>query len=779
MNHTTVLHLHTHNTSYLIALLPTGQPANLYYGPRLADQPHWDELLPAPAAGYGTMVTYDKNYPSFGLDDVCLETSGLGKGDFREPMIELEAADGQRATDFVLTGWKQYEGRQPLPGLPCSCGDCRTTELQLADKALGLRLVLWYHVYEEYDVIARCAAVYNDSDRPAVLRRLMSAQLDLPGGAYSLLTFDGMWANERQLHRHPLSAGTILNDSKTGASSARHNPLVILQHKYATQQTGRCYGCNLVYSGSHAEYCEVTYTGKIRLLTGINPSGFSWLLQPGESFHTPEAVLTFSDKGLNGLSQNFHRFVNNCIVRGEWKNKPRPILINNWEATEFNFTEASLLKMAKTAAALGVELFVLDDGWFGRRNSDHTSLGDWVVNTQKLPGGLAGFAAKLRQLGLDFGLWVEPEMVSPDSDLYRAHPEWAVSCPGRAPCESRNQLTLDLTRTEVQDYLIKTLTDLFASAPIRYVKWDMNRNISDPYAGGLPPARQGEFYHRYMLGLYRVLERVTGEFPQILFESCASGGNRFDLGMLCYMPQTWASDNTDPAQRLSIQEGTSYGYPPSTIGAHVAASPHFASLRATPLETRFNVAAFGCLGYELDVSRLSRVEKQAIKAQIAWYKQHRELFQFGDFYRLEAEYDDTKTVWVSVSPEGDEAAAMLYQPRVTPGRPDERIPFAGLRPQAVYDVVGRTQYVNVAALGELVNRVLPFKLRQGGVVQAVIAGQYSLTLSDERRIAGGDLLCGLGLPLPPQFAGTAYNEHTRLFGDNDSRIYLATLHEES
>lgn len=765
MTAATVLHLTTPHTSYLIGLLPTGQAAHLYYGPRLAPRKDWSALLQPRAAGYGTMVTYDRNYPTYGLDEVCLETSSLGKGDFREPMVELEGADGQRVADFVVRSWKQYPSKQPLPGLPSSYGDCETT--------LKAELVLCYSAFKEYDIIARSARLRNNGAGTLAVRRLLSAQLDMEGGPYTLLTFDGMWGNERLVHRHPLSAGTVLSDSKTGLSSARHNPFVILQHRDADENHGLCYGCNLVYSGSHAEYCETSYTGKVRLLSGINPSGFCWRLAPGESLQAPEAVLSCSNKGLNGLSQNFHHFINNCIVRGSWKNRPRPILINNWEATGFAFTEQSLLKMAKTAADLGVELFVLDDGWFGRRNSDHCSLGDWTVNTQKLPSGLVGFAAKLRQLGLDFGLWVEPEMVSPDSDLYRAHPDWAVACPGRLPSESRNQYILDLGRAEVQEHLITTLKTLFASAPISYVKWDMNRNFSDFYAAGLPAERQGEFFHRYILGLYRVLEQVTAAFPDILFESCASGGNRFDLGMLCYMPQIWTSDDTDARQRLAIQEGTSYGYPQSVMGAHVSASPNFISLRSTPLETRFNVAAFGAFGYELDLSRLSRVEKEAVRQQIAWYKQHRQLLQFGDFYRLRAGQDPDKTVWVAAAPDGSEAAALLYQQQMTPGRPQEILPFAGLDPEKEYIVTGRPQYLELSALGELVNRVLPVKLRQGGVAQALLAGQYSLQMNEERLRAGGDLLCGWGLPLPDQYAGTGYNERIRLFGDDASRIYYA------
>lgn len=768
-----ILHLTTPHTSYLMAIMSTGQPVHLYYGKRLAHREDWSALLPQFEAGYNTMVTYDRNHPGYGLDDVCLETSGLGKGDFREPMVELTASDGQMVTDFKVRSWKQFEGKKPIPNLPSSYGSCTTTQINLYDAVLNVELVLIYSAFKEYDVIARSAFIKNNSTNPLTLRRLMSVQLDLQSSCDELLTFDGMWGNERLMHCHPLTAGTILNDSKTGFSSARHNPLVILKQKDTTENHGDCYGCNLLYSGNHAEYCETTYTNKVRLLSGINPSGFCWKLQPGDCFYTPEAVLTFSDKGLNGLSQNYHAFVNNCIVRGEWKNKPRPIVINNWEATEFDFTEASLLKMAKTAADLGIELFVLDDGWFGKRNNDHCSLGDWKVNLQKLPSGLQGFAEKLKKLGMDFGLWIEPEMVNPDSDLYCAHPEWAVACPNRIASECRNQYVLDLSREDVQQYLIETFSELLASADISYVKWDMNRNMSDMYATNLPPEQQGEFFHRYTLGLYKVLHALTTQFPKILFEGCASGGNRFDLGMLCYTPQIWTSDDTDAKQRLAIQQGTSYGYPLSTISAHVSASPNFISLRNISLETRFNVAAFGVTGYELDVSRLSKVEKQTIEEQVIWYKQNRHLLQFGRFFRLES--SEKKPVWQVVSEDGEQALLMLYQYTMQPGRPHERIIFEGLCSEKEYLVQGREQYINIAALGELVNRVLPFKLRQGGVVQAVLAGQYSIKMPDEQISAGGDLLCGWGVLLSDQFAGHSYTEQLRLMEDNSSRIYEAKV----
>ena len=770
----TVIHLNTGKTSYVMSVLPTGHLQNLYYGRRIRPLADAAPLTQPNAVPYGSMVTYQKEHPNIGLDDQCLEYSGLGKGDYREPAIELTAGNGCMVTDFRYKAHRTYRGRSTIPGLPSALGDergCETTEVTLYDDAIDTELTLYYCVYPKYDVITRWVRVENKSAQKLTLRRAMSTQLDLFDSNYSFVTFDGTWANERTLHSRRLCEGTFVNDSKLGVSSARHNPFVMLTADGCTEEAGRCYGMNLIYSGSHSEVCEVTYTHKTRLLTGINPSSFAWVLKPGEAFYTPEAVLTYSEEGLNGLSYNLHGFVNNHIVRGEWQNKERSIVINNWEATSFHFTQSKLLSIAKEAAAMGIELFVLDDGWFGRRDDDTSSLGDWRVNEKKLPAGLKGLAEKINKLGLDFGLWVEPEMISENSDLYRAHPDWAIKAPGRTPSEGRNQFILDLTRAEIRDYLIEVLSGVFSSANIRYIKWDMNRNFSDMYASTLPPEQQGEVFHRYVLGLYEVLEALTKRFPQILFESCASGGSRFDLGMLCYMPQTWASDNTDPYCRLSIQEGTSYGYPLSAIGAHVSASPHFSTLRNTPIETRFNVAAFGCFGYELDLSTLFEFDKNAIKEQVAYYKAHRRVLQFGRFYRLRGGCDPNKRVWLCVSEDKREAVAALFQDTAAVGRGNELLRLAGLEDSLDYIVTGRRQYVNLKTLGGLVNNVLPIEIRGDGIVHTVISSHYMLALCDEVFEAGGDLLNGYGIKLKHQFSGTGYNENVKIFGDYSSRMY--------
>lgn len=769
-----VIHLNTRNTSYIMDVLPTGELQNLYYGIRIRSMADYYPLQPKNHVPYGSMIYTDPAYPNIGLDDQCLEYSGLGKGDFREPAVEVSYADGSITTQFLYRKHKSYKGRRGILGLPSALGgqeDCETTEVELFDEK-GLILTLYYCVYEGCDIITRFASLSNGSGRRVNIRRLMSAQLDLFDSNYSFTTFDGSWASERNRTDKELKTGIYVNDSKTGLSSNRHNPFVMLIKKGCDEQQGGCYGFNLIYSGSHSEICEVTYQGKTRLLTGINPSSFTWILEEGESFFTPEAVLSYSNKGLNALSQNMHEFVNSYIVRGYWQNRERPVLINNWEATDFDFTQGKLLKLAKEAAKLGIELFVLDDGWFGKRNDDTSSLGDWCVNEKKLPAGITGLAHQINKLGMMFGLWVEPEMVNEDSDLFRAHPDWIIQTPGRKPAYGRNQFVLNLTLPQVRRFITDAMIQVFSQAPIQYIKWDMNRNLSDMYAPELPSEKQGEFMHRYVLGLYEILQELTNHFPEILFEGCASGGNRFDLGMLCYMPQIWTSDNTDARTRLTIQSGTSYGYPPSTMGSHVSASPNMQTLRTTPIETRFNVAAFGLLGYELDLTSLFHFDKVAIKEQIAFYKQHRKLLQFGRFYRLPEPLDKEKVIWLCVAQNRETAIAGLFQGSAKVGYGYDLLKTDGLNEALNYQVSGRKQYINVKAFGNLVNRVLPVKIKGDGVIHTVISSRYLFEMAKETYEVGGDLLNSYGLKLLQQFSGTGYNEHIRILSDYGSRLYV-------
>ncbi|MEE1114490.1 MAG: alpha-galactosidase, partial [Eubacterium sp.] len=560
----------------------------------------------------------------------------------------------------------------------------------------------------------------------------------------------------------------------TGSSSSRANPFVMLSRQDTTEGAGECWGFNLVYSGNHAETAEVNAYDKTRFLSGINPQGFSCLLEPGEAFEAPEAVMTYTNRGFRQLSHNMHHFVREHIVRGTWKNKVRPVLLNSWEAAYFKIDEGKLLKLAKAGADVGIELFVMDDGWFGKRNSDNVSLGDWTPDPEKLPGGLAQICRKINDLGMDFGIWVEPEMVSEDSDLYRAHPDWAMTVPGRHHSEGRNQMILDLANPEVVEYMTGQMESVFASAPIRYVKWDMNRYMSDVYSPYLPAERQGETAHRYILGLYRMMKALTEKFPDILFEGCAAGGNRFDLGILSYFPQIWASDDSDAYHRVKIQEGYSYGYPQSTYTAHVSASPNHQTLRVTPLETRFNVAAFGVLGYELNLTDCKKADLEEVKEQIAEYKRHREMMQFGDFYRGRSHKTHT---WTVVAPDRKKAAGMIVQGLVEPNVQFQAYRAVGLIPEARYHFYNRPRKQDIRNFGDLINTASPIHVKQDSALQRVLARFVTMPGEKEDRFVSGAALMNSGVKLAQAFSATGYNEEVRYFQDFSSRMYYMDADE--
>ena len=642
--------------------------------------------------------------------------------------------------------------------------------LSLREKKYALRLELVFTVFPGADVITRRTVLHNEENSAVIIRRLMSMQIDLPQREYEMITLDGDWISEAHIHTRPVQPGCIVNESTTGASSNRHNPGVLLAEQGAGENSGLVYGFNLLYSGSHYTAVERSPRDFVRVVSGIQPQGFCWRLPAGEMFRTPEEAMTVSAEGRNGVSGNFHRFIRENILRGEWKKKPRPVLLNNWEAHFFDFNEAKLLALAKQAKAVGAELFVLDDGWFGERNSDTAGLGDYTVNRKKLPQGMNGLAEKITAMGLRFGLWFEPEAVNPDSDLYRTHPEWALQQPGRQPSLGRHQLLLDLTRPEVRDYIVHNVTHILDHCPITYVKWDMNRHMSDLYSAVTPG---GELPHRYILGLYEVLDRIFTPRPQILLESCSSGGNRFDLGMLCYSPQIWASDNTDPIERLSIQQGLSLFYPPCTMGAHVSQSPHQQTLRPTPLSTRFNVAAFGALGYEMDLGELSPQEKKQVAAQIEWYRQYRTILQYGTFLRIPTGRKNLFS-WAAVSPDRDRAVVLLAQTLCRAAPPADILTVPGLRPDARYRVTAVPQQVAVARFGGLVKHITPVKLAADGLIMRTVNRHYALPDGDFSAEVSGAALAA-GVPLNDQFLGTGYHEDLRLWGDFGSRLYLVEL----
>lgn len=763
--------LSTDASSYWFRVTPYGHLEQVYYGDRLPDDQPPQPLVVKRTAQFGSGVLYAPGDDNYYLDALCLEWSGTGAGDYRQLPLEMKMPDGSYANDFIYQEHAVFDGAvgmQTLPSAYGENGDCRTLEVRLKDKRDDVWLSLFYTVCAAVNVITRRAVLRNETDGELSVRRIMSLSLDLPDRGFDIVTFDGGWAKEAHRHDRPLQYGMYVNSSTTGASSNKHNPGFLLAERGATEDSGRVYGVNLVYSGNHYSVCELSDKDLVRVQTGINPHCFEWTLTPGEQFETPEAVLSFSGQGFNGLSANMHDFVNRHIVRGEWKDKERPVLLNNWEATFFRFTRGKLIRLARRAKRIGAEMFVLDDGWFGDRNSDHAGLGDYRVNRKKLPRGLKEFADRIHGMGLMFGLWFEPEMVSEDSDLYRAHPEYALATPGRIPLKGRNQLVLDLCNPAVRDYIVENMTARLDEAGVDYVKWDMNRHISDAYSSAL--GNQGEFYHRYILGLYDILHRIFGPRPHILLESCSSGGNRFDLGMLCFSPQVWTSDDTDPVERLKIQGGTSYLYPQSTMGAHVSEAPHQQTLRDTPLSTRFNVAAFGCLGYELDLKYLNRQQRKEVREQVAFYKEHRRTLQYGRFIRG-GPWKDNKVVWHCVDRDDGKAVTGLFQTVSTAAEGFDRLRFAGLDACAKYRVQTKPQRLPVKRFGGLVKHLLPVTLDPEGFILRTANKFISLHDAVERYDAYGSVLMD-GIQLNNQFIGFYYNDKTRLLGDFGSSLYV-------
>lgn len=757
--------LETESSSYVLSHTTSGLLLHGYYGKKVkfADFRFLSEKV---STGFGTSILYEGN-PKEDIGWLNQEYSFCGSGDFRETAVMVYNEARGYAANF------KYEGYEILASdnhaVPFSYGENEVLKLNLIDAARKLRLELYYKVFPSCDAITRYARLINEAEENYQIERLCSLQLDLSGSNYLMMTFDGAWAKERHLHERPLSIGTIVNDSKTGFSSNIHNPLVILRKPGTSENSGECYGINLLYSGNHMTKAETGETGKTRILSGINDYAFRFTLHAGEDFTAPEAVLTYSSQGLNRMSQNFHDFVNHHIVRGKWKDRMRPILINTWEASYFHIDEKHLLKLAKKAKETGIELFVLDDGWFSARHDDTSSLGDWDPDPRKLPKGLDGFSKAIHQLGLEFGLWIEPEMISENSDLCHRYPEWAVRIPEQKPGIGRNQLVLDLTNSEVRNYLIGKMSALFSSCHIDYVKWDCNRNITDMYGSGLK--NQGEFFHRYILGLYEVLGALTEKFPDILFEGCASGGNRFDLGMLCYFPLIWTSDDTDYLERLSIQAGTSYGYPLSIMSNHVSSVPNHQTLRMTPLASRFALACFGVLGYELDLTDLSAAELKEVRKQISFYKNNRRLYQFGRFYRGEG----TGSSFFYVT-DGSSGKAILgfFQTLIHPAMPEDIIRIPGMNNDTLYVFQNVLQKLDIRSFGGLINMVSPIKIRINGRLHRLLARVYRPDCETERYLVYGDALRDAGIHLTQQFMGTGYEQDTRVLGDFGTRIYMIT-----
>lgn len=739
-----VFHLFTEHYSYLIKVNQYGIPEHLYFGPPVVTADA-DALGLRPGLGWGGSVLLDKDNTASCLDALALEWSGSGRGDYRESPLELLG----QPTDFRFESSRILEGTEPIScGLPQAHGGSQTLELTLTQP--GAKLTLFYSVFPT--ALVRRTVLENTGDTPIRLGKCMSFCLDLPG-SYNLTSFHGGWITEMGRRDTPVQEAKVICESRTGASSNRNNPGFLLSVPGTNEEWGRVYGFNLLYSGNHYASAQRSLQGLTRVMQGVNPGEFCRELAPGDCFEAPEAVLCVSDGGFGGLSQAMHRFVTDHVVPLYWKNRPRPVLFNSWEGCMFDFNQRRLLELAAKAKNLGCELFVLDDGWFGNRNDDHAGLGDYNVNMKKLPNGLDGLAQKIKELGMEFGLWFEPESVNEDSDLFRAHPDWALT-DEFSPVYGRNQLLLDLTQPEVRDYIVKNVSSILDSANISYVKWDMNRHS----------IALGAKAHDFVLGLYDVLRRIFAPRPQILLETCSSGGNRFDLGMLCFGPQVWASDDTDPIERLRIQEGYSYLYPQSTMGAHVSAAPHAQTLRATPLATRGNVAFFGCLGYELDLKHLLPVEVKEIQAQIEFYKAYREVFQFGRFSR-------TETGW-QVS-DGEITIAGVFHTLIhaAPGYEWLRVP--NLEKNTRYQVASLSQKLRIGQFGSLLKHVAPVPIDPNGQLLRIADRHVTLPEGEEVLTVSGAALAS-GIPLSPLFRGTGYDKNQRNQGDFGSGIYIIT-----
>jgi alpha-galactosidase len=681
-----LFHLQGKSISYAFQIVQGGFLAHLYFGKKVRGDylhrllvPRWRPSFspnPFPEEPLFTLDTLPQEYPSYGTSD------------FRHPAYQVQLENGTTVTEFTFFSYTIVSGKPKLAGLPAtyteSDDEAETLEIILRDETAGLELILGYTVFSEHNVVARTSRMRNIGKHSVDVLSLLSASIDLPHHDYEFVHLAGAWVRERHIVKRPLAPGMQSIDSKRGSSSHQNNPFIALASKGASEQVGEVYGFNLVYSGNFIAQAEVDQFATTRVSIGLNPFDFRWRLEPEQIFQAPEAILAFSDEGFGGLSRTYHRLYRTRLCRGKFRDKVRPILINNWEATYFDFDANKIEEIARAGKELGLELFVLDDGWFGKRDSDNCSLGDWTVDQNKLPNGLTDLAERIQAMGMEFGLWFEPEMVSPDSDLYRSHPDWCLHVPNKRRTEARNQLVLDFSREDVRNYIYEQISTILRSASISYVKWDMNRNMTEIGSALLPPELQKETAHRYMLGLYELLERITSEFPDVLFESCSGGGGRFDPGMLFYMPQTWTSDNSDAIERLKIQYGTSMVYPVSTMGSHVSAVPNHQVERITSLAVRGHVAMSGNFGYELDLSKMSEAEKAIVREQVTEYKEIRQLVQQGDMYRLLSPFEGNETSWMFVSDDKAEAYMVYVRVLAIPNAPITRLRLKGLDPDKLY-----------------------------------------------------------------------------------------------
>lgn len=695
-------HLQTKGTSYVMQVIGDNYLCSMYWGKKIRNFNSSNPLL-FMDRGFSPNPTFKDR--TFSLDTIPQEYPAYGNGDYRSPAYQLQLGDGSTISDLRYKEHTIYSGKKPLNGLPAiyteTDEEADTLEITMVDEKIKLTVVLTYTAMNNYDAITRSVRFINEGNEDIKLLRVLSASFDFRDDEFELLSLTGGHINERNISKRPLVQGTQIIDSVRGASSHQQNPFFALLRKGTNEETGEVYAFNLVYSGNFMAQIQVDQFHTTRASIGINAFDFTWTLSPEDQFQAPEVVMVYSAQGLGEMSRTFSTMYQNRLCRGKFRNTERPILINNWEATYFNFDAEKIEQIAKSGKALGIELMVLDDGWFGNRDDDFTSLGDWVVDKRKLPNGIDDLADRVTSLGMQFGLWFEPEMISEESNLYKVHPDWCIHVPGRPFTRGRSQLILDLTRNEVCDYIIESVSSVLSSAKISYVKWDMNRHMTEIGSSALTGERQRETAHRYMLGLYRVMEVLTSSFPDVLFESCSGGGGRFDPGMLYYMPQVWTSDNTDAISRLKIQYGTSLLYPISSMGSHVSTVPNHQVGRITPLETRGHVAMSGNLGYELDLTKLSEAEKKEMASQISLYKEIRSLIQFGTFYRILNPFEGNEAAWSFVSSNAAETILFYFKVLSLPADAVKTVKFKGLDSEGSYrnldtgEIFGGDELMNV------------------------------------------------------------------------------------
>lgn len=724
-------HLTNEKISYIFHVMKNGQLGHLHYGKRLHHREDFSHLQRYDNPTSASCHPYEQD-PAFSLETSKQEYPSYGTSDFREPAVSIRRLNGSHVTNFQYHSYRLVEGKPALEGLPATYAEkdeAETLQIVLKDSLLDAELVLNYTIFKNYPVITRSVQLINHSEEAFYVERLMSASVDFEGKDFSMIHLSGAWSRERHVKERPLETGIQAVSSIRGASSHHHNPFLALKRPFTTEETGEAYGFNFVYSSNFLAQVEVDHYDVSRVTMGIHPFRFEWKLNGKETLQSPEVVMTYSAEGLNGMSQAFHNVYRTHLIKKQWREVERPILINNWEATYFDFDEEKLVNIATEAQKLGIELFVLDDGWFGKRDNDTSSLGDWWEDKAKLPNGLERVSQRVHEAGLQFGLWFEPEMISLRSELFQEHSEWAIQTPDREMTFGRNQFVLDFSRPEIVEYLYEKMAGIIQKTGLSYIKWDMNRYITEAYSTQLNEDQQGEFFHRYILGVYRLYDKLTQAFPNVLFESCAGGGGRFDPALLHYAPQAWASDDTDAVERLKIQYGTSFAYPIYSIGSHVSAVPNHQTLRETPIETRAATAYFGTFGYELNPLELSEEEKEAVKQQISFYKEQRKLIRDGSFYRLKSPFQGNETSWAVVSQDQTEVLVGYYKVLATPTvKTNQTLRIQGLKLNAEYVVDG-----------------------------------YDQTFY-------GDELTAIGLPLPVEFNGVNGNRAER-GGDYQAQIF--------